>query len=166
MKKWNFQVQSNPKEISEKLESSIGGAKRFVFDMNYDKDNLVKFKIRKRLLLAFEMMAQNNIIVNGKIFKAGPKNKTDVEISFTHHPFSKLLIFVHILLGLGFIAAIILKASSNVYMLVFGGILLVIGFLLALHLKRDFNKNVREYKLLISKVLKSDDMTQQRKFNN
>ena len=44
MKKWNFQIKSSPKEISKKLESSLGGGKRFALNMNYDKENWVKFK--------------------------------------------------------------------------------------------------------------------------
>ncbi len=153
MKKWNFQLKSSPKEISKKLESSLEGANNFVFKRNDDTANLVKFEIRKRALLAFELLTQNIIIVNGKIHKAEPEHKTDVEISFTHHPFSKLLIFVHIILGLGFIAAIILKAGSNSYMLLFGGALLVLGIFLGLHLQKNFNRNVRDYKILISKIL-------------
>lgn len=153
MKAWNFQVKSSPKEISKKIESSLGGAKKFVLNMDYDKNNLVKFKIRKRVLLAFEINSQNTIIVNGEIFKARTKNETDVEISFTQHTFSKLLIFVHIILGLGFLAALILEESSNSYMFIVGGIILAMGILLWLHLQKNFDKNVQEYKILISEIL-------------
>jgi len=122
MKDWNFQVKNSPKEISKKLESSLGSANRFVLNMNYDKINIVKFKIRKRLLLPFEINTQNNIIVKGKISKT--HTETDVEVSFTQHPLSKLLMYGHLILGLGFLTTIILEFSNNSYKYLISGILL------------------------------------------
>jgi hypothetical protein len=155
MKKWNFQIKSSPKEVSKRLESSLGGAKRFVFHMIYDEEKSVKFKIRKRMLLAFEINAQNNIIVNGKILKTAARNGSDVEVSFTHHTFSKLLIFIHVILGVAVLAALVLEASRESYMYIVGGILLITGFLLWVQLQKNFEKNVQEYKKLISEVLES-----------
>ncbi|MEP6260341.1 MAG: DUF423 domain-containing protein [Gillisia sp.] len=153
MKDWNFQVKNSPKEISEKLESALGGANRFVLNMNYDKINPAKFKIRKRLLLPFEINTQNNIIVKGEISKKHTGNKTEIDVSFTQHPLSKLLMYGHIILGLGFLAAIILEYSNNTYTYLIGGILISIGVLLGIHLKKNFDKNVQEYKKLISEIL-------------
>lgn len=153
MKAWNFQVSSDPKEISRKLDSSLGSTNRFVFKANSGKKDLVKFRIRKRMLLAFEINTQNNLIVNGKIFKVNPENKSDVEISFALHPLSKLLLYGHIILGLGFLAAVILKFSTNSYMFILGGILLAIGIIGWLHLQRVFDKQIQEYKTLISEIL-------------
>lgn len=79
MKTWNFQVKNSPKEISEKLQSPLGNANKFVLNLNYDRINPFKFKIRKRLLLAFEINVQNNIIVNGKFLKVASKKGAKVE---------------------------------------------------------------------------------------
>lgn len=153
MNDWNFQLKNSPREISNKLQSSLGSANRFVFNMNDDKIDPVKFKIRKRLLLPFEINTQNNIIVNGKISKTYTGKETDVEVSFNQHPLSKLLMYGHIILGLGFLAAIILEFSNNSYSYIIGGLLLAIGILLGIHLKKNFDKNVQEYKKLIAEIL-------------
>ncbi|MCH4822779.1 DUF423 domain-containing protein [Gramella lutea] len=153
MKKWSFQVKNSPIEIRQKLESSIGNANRFVLNINDDKLNLVNFKIRKRLLFPFEINTQNNIIVNGKIKKTNPTKGTGVEVSFSQHPLSKLLMYGHIILGLGFLAAIILEYSNNSYTYLIAGILLTIGAFLGFQLKMNFDKNVEEYKKLISEIL-------------
>lgn len=153
MEEWNFQVKNKPEEISKKLETSLGNVDKFVLNMNSDKSNIVKFKLRKRLLLPFEINTQNNIIVNGRIFKTNTENDTDIEVYFTQHPLSKLLIYGHIALGLGFLVGMFLKISSNSYMYLIGGILLAIGVLFKLHYQKDFRKNVQEYKTLISRIL-------------
>ena len=153
MKKWSFQVKNSPIEIRQKLESSIGNANRFALNINDNKQNLVNFKIRKRLLLPFEINTQNNIIVNGKIKKTNPRKGTGVEVSFSQHPLSKLLMYGHIILGLGFLAAIILEYSNNSYTYLIAGILLTIGAFLGFQLKMNFDKNVEEYKKLISEIL-------------
>ncbi|TQI71184.1 hypothetical protein JM79_2111 [Gramella sp. Hel_I_59] len=156
MKDWSFQVKNSPLEISKQLKSSLENAKRFAFDMKNNKHNLINFKLRKRLLLPFEINTQNNIIVNGKISKTSSGNETDVEVSFSQHPLSKLLMYGHIILGLGFLAAIILEYSNNFYTYLIAGILLLIGVLLGFHLKRNFDKNVQEYKKLISEILEQN----------
>lgn len=153
MKGWNFQVKSSPKEISKKLESALGDARRFAFNMNHDKINDITFKIRKRALLAFEINTQNSIIVNGSISKKGIRNKTEVEISFSQHPLAKLLMYGHIILGLGLLAGIILELNGNSYSYIIAGILLAIGVLLWVHFQKNFDKNVQEYKKLISEIL-------------
>ncbi|GAA4327312.1 hypothetical protein GCM10023115_24800 [Pontixanthobacter gangjinensis] len=156
MKNWNFQVKNSPEEISEQLKSSLENAKRFAFDMKNNKYNLINFKLRKRLLLPFEINLQNNIIVNGKISKTSSGNETDVEVSFSQHPLSKLIMYGHIILGLGFLAAMVLEYSNNFYTYLIVGILLLIGVLLGSHLKRNFDKNVQEYKKLISEILEQN----------
>tara|TARA_R100000935_G_C2824439_1_gene161520 strand:+ start:192 stop:656 length:465 start_codon:yes stop_codon:yes gene_type:complete len=152
MKKWNFKVKSDPKEIGKKLESSLGEANRFVLSLDKEKINSINFKIRKRMLLAFEINTQNNIIVNGTISKAS-HNNTNVEVSFSQHPLAKLLMYGHIVLGLGFLAGIILKLGNNSVMLLVGLLLIAIGILLAIHLKKSFDKNVQEYKKLIAEIV-------------
>ncbi len=153
MKEWNFQVKSSPKEVSKKLDSSLGARNLFVLNLSYGKQDSVKFKLRKRVLLAFELISQNNIIVNGKIIKTEAENQTDVKIFFTLHPLSKLLLYSHFVLGLLFLAAMTLQINSSSYNLIIGGLLLIIGVLYKLHLQKVFNKHVQEYKTLISEVL-------------
>ena len=153
MKAWNFQVKNDPKEVSRRLESSLGGTKGFVFKVNSDKKEPVKFKIRKRMLLGFEINTQNNLIVNGKLFPADPENKTDVKIDFRLHPLSKVLLYGHLILGLGLLGGVALEYSSNTYMWIIGGILLATGVFFGLHLKKEFERQVHEYKTLISGIL-------------
>lgn len=153
MKNWNFQVKSDPAEISEKLKSSFGSVNRFVLNLRTDNPHTVNFKIRKRLSPPFELTTQNNIIVKGEILKRDAENDTCLNVSFSHHPLSLILIFGHIILGLGFLAGIYLEVNSNSYMLIVGGILLATGILFAMHLQKDFKKNVTDYKKLISEIL-------------
>ncbi|WP_029038196.1 hypothetical protein [Salinimicrobium xinjiangense] len=153
MRIWNFQVSSDPVEVSRRLESAFGGTKRFVFRVNSEKKKPVKFKIRKRMLLGFEINTQNNLIVTGKLFKVDSEDKTDVKIAFMLHPLSKVLLFGHLILGLGLLAGMVLEYSSNAYMWIIGGILLATGLLIGLHLKKEVEKQVQEYKILISGIL-------------
>lgn len=154
MKAWNFRVIGDPREVSRKLESSLGETNRFVFKMNSDKKDLMNFKIRKRMLLGFEINSQNNLIVKGKIFKGNPEHKTVVKIDFRLHPLSKLLLYGHLILGLGLLAAMVVKFGTNTYMFIAGGILLAVGILFGLHLQKEFGNQIQEYKTLISGILK------------
>ncbi|WP_029035056.1 hypothetical protein [Salinimicrobium terrae] len=153
MKKWRIQIKNSPQEISKKLESSLGSADRFVLNMKSNKEDIVKFKIHKRILVALDNSSQNRIIVNGKIFKTDSANETNLEISFTPHPLLKLLWFGTFILGLGFLAGMFIKLNSNSYVIVFGGIILAMGIFLWLHHKKEFGKNVQEYKTMISRIL-------------
>ena len=153
MEKWNFQVNNSPKRVSKKLESSLRGTDKFALKTKSDNRNNVKFKLRKRLLLPFEISTQNNIIVNGELLKTDSDNVTAIKIFFTQHPLTILLIYGHIALGLGFLIGMFLNISSNTYMYLIGGILLAIGGLFKLHYQKDFRKNVQEYKTLISNIL-------------
>ncbi|MCX2836808.1 DUF423 domain-containing protein [Salinimicrobium sp. MT39] len=153
MKDWNFQVNTSPEEISKKLESSLGDRNRFVFKTSREKIDSIKFKIRKRLLLAFEVNVQNNIIVNGRILRREPNTATNVKISFTHHPLAKLLMYGHVILGLGLLAGIIFEINRSSYAYLVVGILLITGILTGMHLKSNFNKNVEDYKKLIGEIL-------------
>ena len=153
MKAWNFQVNNDPKEVRRRLESSLGGTKKFVFKVNSDIKEPVKFKIRRRMLLGFEINTQNNLIVNGKLFKVDPENKTDVKIDFQLHPLSKVLLYGHLILGLGLLSGMVLEYSSDTYMWIIGGILLATGILIGFHLKKEVEKQVQEYKILISEIL-------------
>ncbi len=154
MKKWNFKVKSNVQEIIKKLESSFG-VDGFVFNIDNDKNDSVTFKVRKRGLYAFYLIFINKIIVNGKILKTDAENEANIEISFTQYFLWKLVIFTHMFLGLGFLIAILLGISSNVYMFIPGGILLSVGIVLWIGVQKKFKKDIQEYKTLISEILES-----------
>ena len=95
MKVWNFYVQSNPKEISKKLESALRPVDGFVLQINHDKNNSVTFKLRKRILYIWYILFQNMTLVNGKLSKSATDNKTAVEISFNQPFLVKLILFTH-----------------------------------------------------------------------
>ena len=153
MKIWNLNIKSNTKEICEKLESAV--VDRFVFKINRDKNNSVTFKLRKRILYVWYMYFHNWTIVNGKLVSTDTENKTNVEISFTQHWFIILIIYAQMLLGLGLLISIILGVSSNTSLYISGGILLAVGIVLWIIVKKKFEKDIQNYKALISEILES-----------
>lgn len=147
-----FRSKNSPKETFRKLESSLGRANIFV--LNKNNNNLVKFRMRKRLFpIGWDIDAQHKIVLNGKIFQVNNENGSNVEIYFTKHPLLKLVFYSHIILILGFLAALIFKFSSSMYIFIVTGILLAVGILIRLHVEKGFDKNVQEYKTLISEIL-------------
>ena len=148
MKKWKLKVKNSPQEISNKLESIDG----LVFNAQSDRKNLIKFEMRKRILYAWYLIYDNSIIVNGKLSKTDTENETDIEILFNQHFIWKSVIFLHFFLGLGFLIAIIIK-SSNVYSYLLGALILALGVLLWVIVKKKYERNIQEYKTLISKTL-------------
>ncbi len=153
MKKWNFKVKSNVQEIIKKLDSTLGSVDGFVFNIDNGKNDSVTFKVHKRGLYAFYLMFVNKIIVNGKILKSDTENETNIEISFTQYFLWKLIIFTHMFLGLGFLIVIISGISSSAFMYIPGGILLAIGIVLSIAVQKKFEKDIQEYKTLISEIL-------------
>ncbi|WP_291865070.1 DUF423 domain-containing protein [Maribacter sp.] len=153
MKKWNLKVKSNPQEISQNLESALKSVDGLVFNMNHDKKKSIKFKMRKRIQYAWYLIYINSIIVNGKLSKTDVENETDVKILFSQHFLWKLVIFTHILLGLGFLITIISGKSSSTSTYLLGAGILALGVLLWIMVQKKYEKNVQEYKTLISKIL-------------
>ena len=153
MKAWNFKVKSNVQEITKKLDATFGSVDGFVFNIDNAKNESVTFKVRKRGLYAFQIMFVNKIIVHGKILKTDTKNETNIEISFTQYFLWKLIIFTHMFLGLGFLIAIITEISSSAYMYIPAGILLAVGIVLSIAVQKKFEKDIQEYKTLISEIL-------------
>lgn len=149
---WYYQVKQNPEEISKKLKTSFKSSKRFVFRMSNDQKNHFSFRLRKRLLLPFEINTQNNLIVTGKISKTHRKNESDIALSFAQHPMARLIMYSHFLLGLIFLGAIIFNFSNNLYTYIITLILLVIGALLRYQLRMNVEKNIQEYKQLFSEI--------------
>jgi len=151
MKIWNLNIESYPKEISDKLESALND--RFVLKVNHDKDNSLTFRLRKRILYIWYMYFHNWTIVNGKLLKADTDEKTNVEISFTQHWFILMIIYSQMILGLGFIVAMALGFSSSTSMYIPGGILLALGVILWIVVRMKFKKDIQEYKTLLSEIL-------------
>ena len=63
MKKWNFKVKSNPKDIGQNLESELKSVDGLVFNLKRDRKNAIKFKMRKRIQYAWYLIYLNNVIV-------------------------------------------------------------------------------------------------------
>ena len=155
MEKWNFRVKSNVQEITKKLDATFGSVDGFVFNIDNAKNESVTFKVRKRGLYAFQIMFLNKIIVNGNILKTDTKNETDIEISFSQYFLWKLVIFTNMFLGFGFLIVLISGINSSAYMIIPAGIFLVIGIVLSIAVQKKFEKDIQEYKTIISKTLAS-----------
>lgn len=150
MKVWNFKVKSDSQEIIKKLDSAFGSINGFVFDVEND-DNSTKFKVRKRILYAFQTILRNHIIVNGKIAQTDTENVTDVEISFNQHILNILEVSIFLVLGL--LTIIFGLITSNVTASISGVIFLVVGITYLIWVKKEFVRNVQEYKTLFSEIL-------------
>lgn len=155
MNTWNFKVNSNVQEIIKKLDATLGSADGFVFKIDHEKNDSVRFKVSKRGLYAFNLMFVNKIIVNGKILKTNTDQESNIEISFTQYFLWKLIIIAHIFLGLGLLAVIVLGLNDHPYMYIAGGILLIMGIVLLIAVKRKFERDIQQYKTLISGILGS-----------
>ena len=153
MKKWNFKVKSNPNKISMKIESALGSLDGFVFNMYHGKNKSITFKMRKRILYAWYLLFLNSIVVNGKLSKTNTENETDVEISFNQHLLWKLVIFTDMSVGLGFLIILILGKNSSASMYLIGIIILAIGMILWISVQKKYDRNIQEYKTLISEIL-------------
>ncbi|CAZ97414.1 Conserved hypothetical membrane protein [Zobellia galactanivorans] len=154
MKKWNLKVKSNPQEISQNLKSALESVDGLMFNLNHDKKNSIKFKMRKRIQYAWYLIYINNVVVDGKLSKTEIENETDVEILFSQHFLWKLVIFTHVFLVLCIVIAIILGKISSASAYLFGAGILAIGILLWITVQKKYERNVQEYKTLISKILK------------
>jgi hypothetical protein len=155
MKAWNFKTESNPTDISKKLESKLGLDNGFVFSVDNDEKKSITFKIRKQILYGWYWAYQNWTIINGKLLKIDTEDNTNVEISFNQHFLIRLIMFTHIFLGLGLLIAIISGISNSNSLYIFGGIILVLGVFLWVALQRKFEKDTQKYKTLISEILES-----------
>ena len=155
MKAWNFKTESNPTDISKKLESKLGLDNGFVFSVNNDEKKSITFKIRKQILYGWYWAYQNWTIINGKLLKIDTEDNTNVEISFNQHFLIRLIMFTHIFLGLGLLIAIISGISNSNSLYIFGGIILVLGVFLWVALQRKFERDTQKYKTLISEILES-----------
>lgn len=155
MKTWNLIVKSNPEEISHTLESALKSVDGLVFKINNVDENVIKFKIRKRIQYAWYLMYSNNVVVDGKLSTTEIENETNVEMLFSQHFLWKLVILTHVFLVLGLLTAVTLGKISSTSTYLFGTVILVIGILLWSMVQKKYNRNIQEYKLLISTALKT-----------
>lgn len=150
MKAWNYKVKSNIQEIVKKLNSAFTPDHGFVFNMSHNKD-AITFRVRKRVLFAFQIIFDNKIRVNGKLLKTATENETDVEVHFTQHFLITLWVMIYLGSGL-FLITLGIVNSATVYILI-GGLLLVIGIAYRIDVHKRFKRNIQKYKSLISDVL-------------
>lgn len=150
MKKWNFKVKSNPQEVINKLNSTLGSNDGFVFNIDQGKNDSAIFNMRKRVHYPDQILHRNRIIVNGKVLITDIENETIVEISFTQH--LVMILTVYISFGLG-LFAIISGIISSVSMYIPGGILLAVGIVLWITFQNKFEKDIQKYKIFISEIL-------------
>lgn len=153
MKKWNFKIKNTPKEISKKIESAFKPASGLVFNINHNQNDSITFKMRKRILYPWYLFFLNSIVVNGKLSKTEAENEANVEISFNQHFLWALVIFANIVVGLAFLTTLTLEKSSNNYMYFIGILILAIGIILWIRIHNKYERNIQEYKYLISKTL-------------
>jgi len=84
MKAWKFKVKSNSQGIIKKLDSALGSVDEFVFNTHQVKNDTITFKLRQRVLYAYQMILRNKIIVNGKIINTDTENETDTDTKTYH----------------------------------------------------------------------------------
>ncbi|MEL0649934.1 DUF423 domain-containing protein [Algibacter sp. TI.3.09] len=153
MKKWNFKLNSNLKAVSKNIESSLGTVKGLVFNMNHDKNDSITFKMRKRILYAWYLFYINTVIVQGKLSKTAIENETDVEISFNQHFLWKLVIFTDMFVGLAMLITLFSGENSSPYLYLMAVAILAVGVILWIRIQKKYERNMNEYKTMISKVL-------------
>lgn len=150
MKNWNFILKNQPKEIIEELESelnSIGG-------FSFTNKNVSTFSFRKRVLYPWYYVFQNWTVVNGELVKNNAASTTEVKISFNQHLFIILIIFVHIILGLGLILGLFITTKTGPTPYILGGLIFTIGLIIWISANRKFKKDTEKYKVLITKIFR------------
>ncbi|MDO6489874.1 MULTISPECIES: DUF423 domain-containing protein [unclassified Cellulophaga] len=155
MRKWNFKMKTNPKEVASKLESELGSIKSFVFLINGTEDNSFTFKVRKRILFAWYLIFHNHVSVKGNLSKSKEENGTNVNISFDRHLLTKAVILTYLFIGLCWTILLLTSANNSFYMYLVGGIALAVGIILWLYERKVFDNKVEEYRTLISGILKA-----------
>lgn len=144
MKTWLFKIKQSPQEVRERLQSLSG----FVVNTNSLESGQVKFSFRKRFLYPWYISFQNWTVVNGVISQT--KDETQVEVAFSQHLFIQLILISHLLLGLGFLAALLTGYSSNNAFWFFSGALFTIGFVIFMRMIQKFKSDSKQYKTLLS----------------
>lgn len=153
MKAWRFKLKRSPIEIGEKLESELKSIGGFVFNMNHENNKSVTFKMRKRILYAWYMAFQNWTVVNGKLSNNNSGNATNVKISFKQHILIRIIIYTHIILGLGLVLGLLVATKNEPSTYILGGIIIALGIIIWIATNRKFKKDAEKYKGLITETL-------------
>lgn len=150
MKAWNFKAKNNPKEVVEKLDSTLGSLGGFVFNTKHEGNDKVQFKLRKRVLYPHQILHRNRIVINGNLLPSSAKNETQVDIVFSQNILVSLTIFNFFLVGL---FAIYLGMLSGGPLYLVGGVLIAVGMAFWFVLRQKFDTETQKYKALISDIL-------------
>jgi hypothetical protein len=150
MKTWNFKVKSNPQEIIKKLDSEFGSVGGMIFNTHHDKNDSVAFKVRKRLQDGYAALHDNQTIAHGKMLMTDVENETYIEITFTQHFLRILYVSIYLVSGL---IAIILGITISATIFIVTGILLAVGIAILMQARNKFEKDIQQYKTLISEIL-------------
>lgn len=145
MKSWNFKLKKRPKEVIEKLTSelnSIGG-------FSFNNKNTNTFSFRKRILYPWYYAFQNWTVVNGELVENNVENITEVKISFKQH---FLIIFTHLILGLGLILGLFIATNNQPLTYILGGLVIAFGIIIWITATRQFKNDSEKYKVLITKT--------------
>lgn len=153
MKEWNFKMNNSTLEISEKIKSKLDSGNRLVFNINQGKNDSFAFKMRKRILYPWYLFFLNSLVVNGNLTKGETENEANIEISFNQHFLWLLVIITDLIIGLAILTHVILNKNNNIYMYLIGAPILAIGFILWIVIQKKYERNVLEYKTLISEIL-------------
>ncbi len=153
MSKWDLKIRKNTREVIHRLKNSFDSKNSFVFNLDETKNDFIKFEIRKRAHHMFQISNGNIINANGVIFKGTTTEETDIQIDFSHHILTKLLIAIYLISCLVMII-FIQKMTENPYIIV-GSVIcaIILGTLSYLEIKSKFEKNIMKYKKLISEIL-------------
>lgn len=146
MKNWNFKLKKRPKEVIEKLTSelnSIGG-------FSFNNKNTNTFSFRKRILYPWYYAFQNWTVVNGELVENNVENITEVKISFKQHFLIILIIFTHLILGLGLILGLFLATNNQPLTYILGGLVIAFGIIIWIMATRKFKNDSEKYKVLIT----------------
>ncbi|WP_411896084.1 DUF423 domain-containing protein [Winogradskyella sp. A2] len=148
MESWNFKIEKRPNEITERLESELNSIGGFVFD----RKNPTTFSFRKRVLYPWYMAFQNWTVVNGKLSNDNTNNTTNVKISFNQHFLIQLIVYTHIILGLGLILGLFISTKNEPSTYIVGGLIIGFGVVIWIAIKRKFKKDTEKYKGLITET--------------
>ena len=149
MKNWNFKLKKQPKEIIEELASelnSIGG-------FSFNNKNTNTFSFRKRILYPWYYAFQNWTVVTVELAENNVENITEVKISFKQHFLIILIIFTHLILGLGLILGLFLATNNQPLTYILGGLVIAFGIIIWITATRKFKNDSKKYKVLITKTI-------------
>lgn len=157
MATWNFKVNNSPKAVGETLAAALGSVNGLEFHLHTmsASPKSISFRMRKKILYAWYLVFMNSVVVNGQLTKRENTHETDVKISFNQHFLWKLVIFTYAVMGLSFLVMLLQNVIDRgpAFIIIF--VVVSIGLKLYKRVQKKYQKNIQEYKTLISGVLNS-----------